>query len=329
MKTNAKEKMWAIMVPLGVNMDWDNPQKKLIFDEDIWNYIIDEAPKAGFNTILLDVNDGVQFKSHPEVSTEGAWSPEKIKEELKKCRERGLKVIPKLNFSATHDVWLKKYAWMLSTDVYYQVCKDLINELYELFEEPEYIHLGMDEENNFMMTHAKVDLVVYRRGELLWHDLRFLVDCVKETGATPWIWHDMLFKNPEEFKKRFSTDELLISPWYYRAFHEEHFAPMPPERYEELGEFKYLEEGHFFANFRRVACPLAKDGFKYVPTGSAWGGNPHNSYELMEHFEEGAPDESIVGYLSAPWGWTTPEFKERYEESFKVVKEARAHFYED
>ncbi|MBQ1229154.1 MAG: uracil permease, partial [Firmicutes bacterium] len=40
----------------------------------------------------------------------------------------GITIIPKLNFSTNHDVWLGEYSRMVSTSIYYGVCRDLIND---------------------------------------------------------------------------------------------------------------------------------------------------------------------------------------------------------
>ena len=52
-------------------------------------------------------------------------------------------------------------------------------------------------------------LVLYRKGKLWWHDLRFLMDCVHDTGAKPWIWSDSLFEHTEEFLANVDPDEVL------------------------------------------------------------------------------------------------------------------------
>ena len=97
--------------------------------------------------VLVDLGDAIKYESHPEIAVNNAWSTTKLKEELKKMRGMGLEPIPKLNFAAGHDAWLKKYSRMVSTDIYYGVCKDLIEEVSDLFDKPRLFHLGMDEEN--------------------------------------------------------------------------------------------------------------------------------------------------------------------------------------
>jgi len=325
---NKNEKMWAIYVGLGYSRD-DEDRERSEFDEDVWNYIIDESAKCGLNTIILEIDNAIVFHSHPEIAAKGAWTQSKLKKELAKCKAKNLKVIPMLNFASPHDDWMLEHHRKLSTPEYYQVCNDIIKEVYEMFNHPEYINIAMDEED---AKHVKKhELAVYRQGELYWHDLRFLIDCVKATGAKPWMWADPLFDHPEEYAARFEPDEALLSPWYYNAFKEEHYIPIDSrenliiyyneEEYRNM-DIKYVEDDPFLVNFRNVALPLMEKGYKYVPCASICNRCDHNHMELLEYFKENAPDEQIVGYMSAPWKPITKELKWRYEETFEKFKEA-------
>lgn len=325
----AKEKMWGILVHLSMHM-WQEKYETLPFDDSFWGYLLERARETGLNTIVLDCGDGIQYASHPEIVMEGAWSREKVRGEVRRAKEYGITLIPKLNFSTGHKMWLHEYERMISTPQYYRLCKDLIRELYELFEHPEYIHLGMDEEIDWVC--AKDEFVVYRRGSLFWHDLRFLLDCVHETGAKPWIWADPLFEHTEEFIEHIAPDELVLSPWYYNAFQEEHFTPislMEPNggQYTERG-LKYIEEIPQKVKIREQACKLLQHGFFYVPTGSVYWKNDHNMPDLVAHFETGAPKkEQILGYITAPWVPTLPSGKEVFEDSFRTVKLAMEKYH--
>ena len=96
--------------------------------------------------VVIDLGDGVRYESHPEIAVENASPVEQLREELARLRERGLEPIPKLNFSASHDIWLGPYSRQVSTEPYYAVCRDLIAEAIEIFDHPRLFHLGMDEE---------------------------------------------------------------------------------------------------------------------------------------------------------------------------------------
>ena len=87
----------------------------------------------------------MKYESHPELAVNGSWSREALEKEIAYAKSLGIELIPKLNFSACHDIWLGEYSRMLSTRVYYQVCADLIAEVCDIFK-PRFFHLGMDEE---------------------------------------------------------------------------------------------------------------------------------------------------------------------------------------
>ena len=145
-----KEMIRALLVHLsgsfsgGGAKKWINTPLNEYFDENVWRSTVDAAAEAGMNTIVLEVIDGVKYDSHPEISRADAYSKDWMREQVKLCREKGIALIPKLNFSATHDMWLGEYARMLSTSVYYRVTRDLIEEVYELFDHPAYISLSKD-----------------------------------------------------------------------------------------------------------------------------------------------------------------------------------------
>jgi len=244
------EKLWGILVQLSLNM-WPKHYEDLYegFDEDTWGRILEACHDAGLNTILLDVGDGVQYDSHPEISIKNAWSKERVHQEVARCRALGITLIPKLNFSTSHHQWLGDYTHMVSSKIYYRVVRDLIGEVYEMFERPPFIHLGMDEES--VRYSDQNGYHVYRTGDALWHDMRYMLDCVTQLGAKPWIWADFLFAYPEEYKAIIGTERAVLSPWYYRALYPEHFtlvADRPDyiarfSRPEFAGKnFRYCEE---------------------------------------------------------------------------------------
>lgn len=334
---SSNKKMWALLVHLSMHMNWGFKYDTLPFDDGFWTYILKESEKTGINTIVLDIGDGIQFASHPEIAMNGAWSRKRVRQEVKRCKDMGIALIPKLNFSTGHDQWLGEYHRMTSTTIYYQLCNDLIKEVYNLFDKPEYIHLGLDEED---ARHcAGRDLAVFRQKELYWHDVNFLCDCVSDTGAKPWIWSCPLFRHPEGYKAHMDADDAVISPWYYHAIKKENWTPISSwqdyidyyssERFKGMN-LKYVEEDPYNVMIRDLALPLLKEGYKYIPTASVYYNVDCNTKEIVEYFKENAPDEQILGYMTAPWFETTPteENKEAFDKSFKFLKEAKEMFYE-
>jgi hypothetical protein len=287
-----KKKMWAYMLKLSTNM-WGDPgsslryapySEKLVTDDEVWKQVIDFLPTQGFNTVLIDVGDAIQYESHPEVSIAGAWSKDKMKRQLDYMRSIGLTPIPKLNFSTGHDAWLKDYSRMVSTPIYYQVCEDIIKEVAEVFGYPEYIHLGMDEEDP--RNQAFYSYCCVRQGELWWHDLFFFFNVCDKVGARPWVWADACWHKKEEYFKRMPKSALQ-SNWGYDAVHKN-----PDGTYQERHYQAYVK--------------LEEAGFDQVPTSSTWDKCWFNSLEVMEISKEHIAPERLIGHMTAPWMYTVP-----------------------
>jgi len=214
--------IWSSLIHLSTNMwidreapEWDadhTAKPYLRFDMDLWRELVPKMVEAGINMVVLDLGDGIKYQSHPEIAVEGAWTTDQLKDELAKLRAVGIEPIPKLNFSACHDVWMGPYSRMLSTDTYYVVCKDIIAEIIGLFDKPRFFHLGMDEETYPHQQHF--EYVVVRQFDLWWHDLLFLVEQVEKGGSRAWIWSDYLWHYPEVFWARMPKS-VLQSNWYY------------------------------------------------------------------------------------------------------------------
>ena len=95
-----KEKMWSVLVHLTGHIQENNHYDTLPFDDGMWeNNVLRAAVGAGVNTIVLDVGDGVEFATHPEIAIKGAWSRKRVREEVRRCRDMGITLIPKLNFA--------------------------------------------------------------------------------------------------------------------------------------------------------------------------------------------------------------------------------------
>ena len=103
--------------------------------------------RSKYGNRKIKAPDGEVFDSVKEFHR---WGLLKLMERAGKIsdlkRQVSFELIPKLNFSACHDIWLKDYSRMLSTPIYYEVCRDVIQEVCEVFK-PRYFHLGMDEED--------------------------------------------------------------------------------------------------------------------------------------------------------------------------------------
>ena len=238
--------------------------------------IIDEIAKMGIDLVVVDVLDAMQYDSHPEISLQNAFTHEEIRKLLSYMRERGIEPIPKLNFAAAHDTWLKEYSWMKGTAKYYEVVKDLIDEVCCVFDHPSLFHFGMDEED--LPTHKK-GMTIIRCNDLWFHDLYFYMNCAEKNGARAWIWGDYYWAHPDEFIKKMPK-ECLISNWGYMRYDEGH--PRVKMQYDAY-------------------MALAKHGYDQIPCSSTWCCS-QNVAQLAHFFQKhGLIDEHFMGIIATPW----------------------------
>ena len=299
--------IWAFMVHLGCNCWADHtvdrwgdsaglqaeshsPEDYMRFDDEEWQFITSRVAALGGNMILLDLAEGLQYESHPELSAKGAWSKDRLEKEKRRLAEMGIELIPKLNFSTGHDTWLKEYHRMVSTPDYYRVCSDLIAEVSELFGKPRFFHLGYDEEtiHNQRASH----FAVVRQGELWWHDFLWFNETVKKAGSRSWIWSDYGWRHRDEFLARMPRD-VLQSNWYYYHIDGEQ-------------DKEHLERIAFFDE-------LDKAGFDQIPCGSY----------CRRHL---AGSSRLKGFMLAPWTRTWNRFHDKNAyalEAFEMGKSAQ------
>ncbi len=261
-------------------------------DEGVWHRVTDRAAACGLNMLVIDLAEALAYPSHPELAVKGSWSPDKMRSELRRLRAMGLEVIPKLNFSAGHDVWLKEYARMLSTKEYYEVCSDLIRDVVEIFDSPRLFHIGYDEET--AEQQEKYGYLCIRQGELWWHDFLWFVKQVESHGVRSWIWSDRIWDHKEDFLSRMPRS-VLQSNWYYLKNYNLD-ASNPYRR--KIDAFKVLE----------------KAGFDQLPTSST-NAQKGSFKATVEFCDRHIAPERLKGYLMSAWRHTVPDFRSRLEDS--------------
>lgn len=272
-------------------------ENKMRFDKRLFNELIEYLPSCGVNAVVLDLADGIVYESHPELAIEGSLTRKELLEILSKLKALGIEVIPKLNFSTCHDYWMKDYAKMVSTKIYYEVCKDLIDEVCEVFH-PEILHLGMDEE--VYENQAKYDYVVIRQNDLWWHDLYFLVEQVEKNGVKACIWSDYARHHPQEFIEK-CPKSVVQSPWYY---------------------FNQFEGALTEENQIRVApfTILGDAGYEMIAGGSSEYFNENISL-LHNYCKKYLPKEKYKGIIQTTWVATTEEWREALFNAADLMKE--------
>ena len=296
----------AVLLHLGENMwcDWSDdpsddvklgekaPHRELRMDESIWRTSIDLAVERKFNMVLIDVGEGVVYPSHPELAVKGSWSVDRLRAELKRLRSLGLEPIPKLNFSNTHNGWLKEYRRMVSTPEYYRVCADLIRDIAEIFDHPRFLHIGYDEET--FGHQKKMNFAIVRQGELWWRDFLWFVKTVEKNGMRAWSWSDYGWYHPD-FVDR-CPKSVLQSNGYYDEYLEGFDLDSP-----KLKECRAWLE---------LYVRFDKAGFDQIPCGSNWNSKIRKErgpavndsmIDLIAFCRKHLSAEHLKGFLMAPW----------------------------
>ena len=260
-------------------------ETRFLFDYGLWKEATDLMRRGGLNTVLVELNEGVVYPSHPELAVEGSWEPSRLQDELKRLRKMGLDPIPKLNFSTTHCAWQKEWRRKTSTPEYYRFCSDIVGDVCDIFEKPSHFHIGMDEE----WPDAQPDepFVICRQGDLWLHDARFLVDEIQKHGVRPMMWSDIFRKYPKEFQKVIPKS-VLVQNWYYSEMVDEKDFPKPIN-FNPIGFYTY--------------GTLEKAGYDQLPTCSNWCG-PKNMGRTIRHCVKTIAPERLKGFMAAPWKWS-------------------------
>lgn len=315
-RTSSKSdtKIWANLVHLGFNMwagpndlrtsEFINASPDLRFDQDLWDDLLQFSAASGVNMFVLDIGEGMRYESHPELAANGAWSTVVMRREIARARQLGIELIPKLNFSSTHDIWLGSYHQMLGTPQYYQVVKDLIEETVDVFDKPRLFHLGMDEET--YSNNRFFGSVVLRQGELWWRDFHFYVDLLEKANVRPWVWSDMIWHHEQEYLSRMPKT-VLQSNWFYYSF----FV---------YGMDEYKNDPS--QNYIRAYETLDKNGYDQMPTGSNWSID-ENFIETVRFCKQNLSSERLLGFLQTSWRPTVNSRRYRQFEAVDMIRLGR------
>ncbi len=299
------EEIRAVLLHMGMNMwgEWRAPGEpkiagkrythdEICFSEDVWNRTIDHAKARNFNMVVMDLGEFVTYPSHPELAVKGSWSAERMRDEVRRLRKLGLEPIPKLNFSATHHMWLKEYGRMLSTRPYYQVCAAVLKDVSEIFEKPRFIHLGFDEEK--VENQRKRFVVCVRQNEMWWHDLLWFVKEVEKLGSRAWIFSDYGWHHPEFIAK--CPKSVLQSNWYYN---------------EDAQGYDIDKMKDWFKPKLRLFADLDKAGFDQIPCPSNWlspklkesgrSDNTDCAENVVKYCRANISPERLKGFMMASW----------------------------
>lgn len=156
------------------------------FDEQVAHRLVDRLADSGFNLLMIGVSDGVAYRSHPELRRRYSRPMSALRELADHAHERGLEVVPKLNFSKSeincHDWWIRApgESWHAKFDdePYWRVGFDCIDEIIAACRPRRFFHIGMDEDHERSYTQYVAAIRTLRAGlrkrrlrTICWSDL--------------------------------------------------------------------------------------------------------------------------------------------------------------
>lgn len=185
-------------------------------------FIHEELAPRRVNTLILRVDFGFQYKSHPELVDGNALSSAQVKQVVEACRQHAIRIVPQINLlghQSWHSTlgallrvypdfdetpWVKlpeSYKWPNADGLYcksycplhpkvHDVVFALVDELCDAFETDAY-HAGMDEV--FYLGEDKCPRCSGRnKAELFAGEVKRIRDHLAEKGRQLWIWGDRL-----------------------------------------------------------------------------------------------------------------------------------------
>jgi hypothetical protein len=295
-------------------------QPYLRWDDRLWSDLTAQMVDAGVNQVIFSLGDGIKYDSHPEIAVEGAWTPNEMKGEIARLKGLGITLVPKLNFSTAHDLWLGDYHRMVSTPTYYQVCADLITEVIDIFDNPPLFHLGYDEET--WQHQSWYEYSVIRQHDLWWRDFLWFVDQVESQGARPWMWSDYIWDHTDIFLDRMPRS-IIQSNWYYHANFDLDKDQEAAERGLDLQQSP--AGGRSKTTMLHAYLDLEHGGFDQVPAGSV-DVVDDNFPDTVHWVQQNLPKQRVMGFMQTTWRPMMDTYRDRFELAIEKLAEGKQRF---
>lgn len=190
--------------------------------DDFLEFISEELAPRNVNTLILRVDYGYRYKSHPELIDGNGLSEKEVKKLVKACRTHSIDLVPQINLLG-HQSWAnrtgallrvypefdetphigmpEKYEWPNADGLYcksycplhpgvHDVVFDLVDEICDVFEATAF-HAGMDEV--FYIAHDSCTRCAGEDpAELFAGEVTAIRDHLAEKERRLWIWGDRL-----------------------------------------------------------------------------------------------------------------------------------------
>jgi len=242
------------------------------FSVEVAAAVLEELARYDFNVLIVDCSDGVEYASHPELKRHYSVPMKDLAALVKLAHEKGMDVVPKLNFAKSprhqHDTWMRPHStgtgYEVGDKAYWQGAGELMEELIGVCQPKEFFHIGMDEDDERTLEQY-VGAVHVLRGML------------KAKGLRTMMWSDACSihypgepekrgRRAAEAEKHLEQDVVQVI-WNYRQVFPEMVrrirqggfdlwvAPAgTPELIEEWKRLMAAEEGQGMLMTQWVSC---------------------------------------------------------------------------
>jgi hypothetical protein len=266
--------------------------------------LIRAARLGHYNTLIIQIDDGVKFDTMKKIARADAWTKEEFSDVVRYAKENGLDVIPELKLLTHQEKLLNnKYPQLMYNKVTYdprkeetyQVVLPMVDEVISLIK-PRAMHIGHDEVAGYNAKSRARWLGPDQKmlpPDLFLKDVLRLYSYFSGKGLETWMWGDMLI-SPAEFPDMPATQlhgidgyaairgriprDIVICDWHYYG---------RQTRFPTLLAFKDAGHGVLGAtfknsettrNFSRYAADVGAQGM----IGTTWGFVPRKQWEEVQ-----------------------------------------------
>jgi len=162
---------------------FDRKESERPFDLEVGLEMVEALADVGFNTLVVDLADGVEYPSFPELRRHYSVPMSTVQTLVARAREAGMAVVPKLNFSKSpdarhdHNYWFRPHHEPPDDSRYWKTAFRLIDEIVNELKPVKKFFIGMDED--FLRTPEQYVAAV-----------RTLREGLAERGIRTAMWND-------------------------------------------------------------------------------------------------------------------------------------------
>ncbi len=229
---------------------WGYPNNARVDSAFFCDFVRRFVARHKFNAVVLGINAGYRYKSHPEIAGPAAWSRRDLERFVQTCRDNFIEPIPFVN-SYGHTGWLTLRHPELREDgdlntlcvkhpESFRILTDLYAELLDVFHPVRFFHIGMDEVRWKTLKVPAAKRCKLCAGvpkyELFAGQVRRLHDWLAARGVRTMMWGDMLLPEHNGGPPFHTAQALPLLPRdILMANWSTSLAPNSNQRFHQLG----------------------------------------------------------------------------------------------